>query len=374
MLRSTLFTLASLSLVAQTAKPESKPEPKAQQNQGVVAGVSTGSPNLPGPGAKAPEDKLIAKVGDEVIRESDIEQGLQGITPQQRQQMESSAQARQQYIKSFLEFRLLVAQGKKLGLHHTDPFKKKLAFAADQIVATELMSRDSEGLKKKIEQAEVDPKAYYEAHKDKFQYATDAYSARHILVKVKANEQDTAGISDADAKVKLAKIQGELKAGKKLADLAKEYSDDPGSKDNGGLYENFDPGQMVPEFGNAVKTQAIGVVGEPVKTQFGYHIVEVTAKAAKGTLKPFESVSKDIPQMAQSERQEKVWNEYLDGIKKVIPYEVYGESATATAKADVPAKTAPKAAAEPKKADASTKKVAAPVKKVDAPAAPQKHN
>ena len=366
MLRSTLFTLASLSLVAQTAKPETKAEPKAQQNAGVVAGVATGAPNMPGPGAKAPEDKLIAKVGDEVIHESDIEQGLQGISPQQRQQMESSPQARQQYIKSFLEFRLLVAQGKKLGLHHTDPFKKKLAFAADQIVATELMTRDSEALKKKIEGDPVDPKVYYEAHKDKFQTTTDTYSARHILVKVKANEQDKDGISDADAKIKLAKIQAELKGGKKLADLAKEYSDDPGSKDNGGLYENFDPSQMVPEFGNAVKTQAIGVVGEPVKTQFGYHIVEVTAKAPKGALKPFETVAKDIPQMAQAERQEKVWNEYLDGIKKVIPYEVYGESKNVAVKAEAPAKTSPKAVVEPKKA-------ATPVKKTDVPHAAKKN-
>jgi peptidyl-prolyl cis-trans isomerase C len=366
MLRSTLFTLASLSLVAQTAKPETKPEPKAQQDSAVVAGVATASPNFPAPGSKAPEDKILAKVGDEVIRESDIEQGLQGISAQQRQQMESSAQARQQYIKSYLEFRLLVAQGKKLGLHHTDPFKKKLAFAADQIVATELMAKDSETLKKKIEQADVDPKAYYEAHKDKFQTTTDTYSARHILVKVKANEQDKDGISDADAKVKLAKIQAEVKAGKKLADLAKEYSDDPGSKDTGGLYENFDPGQMVPEFGNAVRTQAIGVVGEPVKTQFGYHIVEVTAKAPKGAQKPFESVSKDIPQMAQAERQEKVWNEYLDSIKKVIPFEVYGEPKTSAVKAEAPAKATPTPAATPKK-------TTAPAKKVDAAAAPKKN-
>ena len=367
MLRSTLFTLASLSLVAQTAKPVAKPEPKVQQNAGVVAGVAASSPNLPGPGAKAPTDKLIAKVGDELIRESDIEQGLQGITPQQRQQMESSPQAHEQYIKSFLEFRLLVAQAKKLGLHHTDPFKKKLAFAADQIVATELMSRDSEALKKKIEQAEVDPKAYYETHKDKFQTTADTYSARHILVKVKASEQDKDGISDADAKVKLTKIQAELKTGKKLTDLAKEYSDDPGSKENGGLYEDFDPGKMVPEFGNAVRTQAIGVVGEPVKTQFGYHIVEVTAKAPKGALKPFESVSKDIPQMAQAEHQEKVWNEYLDGIKKVIPYEYYGESKTSVAKADVPVKTAPKAAA-------GSKKTNAPVKKADTTTSTKKND
>lgn len=376
MLRSALLSLASLSLVAQTgttpkAMPATqvqptvtaKPAAKPATTPAVTAGVSTNAPTMPAPGSKAPEDTVIAKVGDEIIHESDIEMGLNGITPQQRQEMASSPEARQRFVKSFVEFRLLVAKSKKLGLQKTDSFKHKLAFAGDQLLATELMSRDGDSLKKQMEMSEADEKAYYEAHKDKFQSTADTYSARHILVKVKNGEQDKDGISDADAKVRLAKIQGELKAGKKLADLAKEYSDDPGSKDNGGLYENFDPGGMVPEFGNAVKTQAIGVVGEPVKTQFGYHLVEVTAKNAKGAQKPFESVKKEIDQMGASERQEKVWNEYLGQIKKEIPFEFYGDGKIA--KSEATAKPAAKPATKPaEKPAAETPKTSVkPVKK-----------
>ena len=355
MLRSTLFTLASLSLVAQTPKPEAKPSPKP-----AVAAA-------PAPSAPKAEDKIIAKVGNELIRESDIELGLQAATPQQRQQMESKPEAREQYIKSFAEFRLLVAKGKKENLQNSESFKKKLAFATDQIIASELMARDAEGLKQKLAMSDDDIKAYYDAHKDKFQTTGDLYSARHILVKVKANDQDKEGNTDAEAKAKIAKIQAELKAGKKLADLAKEYSDDPGSKNNGGLYENFPAEQMVKEFGDAVKSQPIGVVGEPVKTQFGYHLIEVTAKTPKGTLKPLESVKADIQKIIGPERQEQVWKDYLDGIKKEIPYEFYGESKASAAKTDVPAKAtpkaAPKAAAEPKATDAKAKKAAPAAKK-----------
>lgn len=339
MLRSTLFTLASLSLVAQTPKPEAKP--KADH-----AVAATPAPNAP----KA-EDKIIAKVGGETVRESDIELGLQAANPQQRQQMEGKPEARQQFIKSFVEFRLLVAKGKKESLQNSESFKKKMAFAADQIIASELMAKDAESLKKKLQMSDADIQSYYDAHKEKFQTTGDLYSARHILVKVKANDQEKEGNTDAEAKTIVAKIQAELKAGKNLADLAKEYSDDPGSKNNGGLYENFPAEQMVAEFGNAVKSQAIGVVGEPVKTQFGYHLIEVTAKSPKGTIKPLESVKVEIQKTIGPERQEKVWNEYLDTIKKEIPFEYYGESTTSTAKADVPAKAAPKGAAEPKKTD-----------------------
>jgi len=358
MLRITLLTLASLSLLAQTPKPEDKP-----------AATATAAPTqAPSADKAAPaEDKIVGKVGNELIRQSDIEMGLSGVTPQQRKEVQNDPEARDRYVKSFVEFRLLVAKGRKLGLENSDFYKKRIAFAADQIIATELMNRDGDALKKKIELTEPELKAYYEAHKDKFQTTADTYSARHILVKVKANADDKEGLSDADAKAKIAKIQAEIKAGKKLADLTKGYSDDPGSKDTGGLYEGFDPGQMVPEFGNAVKTQAIGVVGEPVKTQFGYHLIEVTAKRAKGAQKPFEEVSKEIPALAQPERQEKVWNEYLDGIKKEIPFEYYPVPVSAAAASAAPAKTTPKPAVE-------TKKTATPVKKVDAAAATKKND
>ncbi len=351
MLRSTLFSLATLSLVAQTT-PEAKTAPAP-----TAAPAVSSAPRVP-------EDRIIAKVGTEVIRQSDIEIGLNGISPQQRKEVEGNPEARERFIKSFVEFRLLVAKGRKLGLDKTELFKKKMAFSADQIIATDVMAQDGEMLKKKIEMTDADLRAYYNAHKDKFQSTADTYSARHILVKVKANEGDKEGLSDTEAKAKVAKIQAELKAGKKLADLAKANSDDPGSKDNGGLYENFDPGGMVVEFGTAVKTQAIGVVGEPVKTQFGYHLIEVTAKNLKGTLKPFEAVSKDIAQMAQPDRQEKVWNEYLTEIKKEIPYEFYGEAKAETKKAD------PKAA-ETKKAE--PKAAEAPAKKSGTPAATKKN-
>lgn len=351
MLRSTLFTLASLSLVAQTPKPETKPSPKP-----AVAAT-------PAPSATKAEDKIIAKVGSELIRVSDIELGLQAANPQQRQQMESKPEAREQYIKSFAEFRLLVAKGKKENLQNSESFKKKLAFAVDQIIASELMARDADALKKKLEMSDADIQAYYDAHKDKFQTPGDLYSARHILVKVKTSDQDKEGNTDAEAKAKIAKIQAELKGGKKLADLAKEYSDDPGSKNNGGLYENFPAEQMVAEFGNAVKSQAIGVVGEPVKTQFGYHLIEVTAKTPKGTVKPLETVKPDIQKVIGPERQEQVWKEYLDGIKKEIPYEFYGESKASAVKTDTPAAAAPKAAAEPKSTDANAKKAAPAAKK-----------
>ncbi len=87
-------------------------------------------------------------------------------------------------------------------------------------------------------------------------------SARHILVstEAKANELKTA-----------------IENGGDFAQLAKENSSCPSSRDGGNL-GTFGPGQMVKEFDTVVFSAPVGVVQGPVKTQFGYHLVEVTSR------------------------------------------------------------------------------------------------
>ncbi|MDQ2919959.1 MAG: peptidylprolyl isomerase, partial [Verrucomicrobiota bacterium] len=70
-------------------------------------------------------------------------------------------------------------------------------------------------------------------------------------------------------------VEQKLKDGAKFEDMAKQYSQDPGSKDKGGDLGNFRRGQMVPAFEKAAASQSLNVVGPPVKSPFGYHIIEV---------------------------------------------------------------------------------------------------
>ncbi|HDX9588328.1 TPA: peptidylprolyl isomerase PrsA [Bacillus pseudomycoides] len=85
--------------------------------------------------------------------------------------------------------------------------------------------------------------------------------ASHILVK-----------DEATAK----KVKDELAQGKSFEDLAKQYSEDPGSKEKGGDLGYFGPGKMVKEFEDAAYKLKKDEVSEPVKSQFGYHIIKVT--------------------------------------------------------------------------------------------------
>ena len=113
-------------------------------------------------------------------------------------------------------------------------------------------------------------KAYFDAHQTEYATPEQARS-RHILIKVDANADPKA---DAAAKAKAEGILKQIQGGANFADLAKKYYDDPGSKDSGGELPFAQHGTMVPEFDKAIFSQKIGDT-EIVKSQFGYHIVQV---------------------------------------------------------------------------------------------------
>ena len=112
--------------------------------------------------------------------------------------------------------------------------------------------------------------SYYNQHQSEYQVLEQARS-RHILIKVDPNASPK---DDAAAKAKAESIANQLRHGGSWTELAKKYSDDPGSKDSGGELGFAQRGRMVPQFDNAIFTQKIGDI-EVVKSQFGYHVVQV---------------------------------------------------------------------------------------------------
>jgi len=118
-------------------------------------------------------------------------------------------------------------------------------------------------------------KAYFDAHQSEYETPEQARS-RHILIKVDAGADAK---TDAAAKAKAEGILKQLQGGASFADLAKKNSDDPGSKDTGGELPFAQHGTMVPEFDKAIFSQKIGDI-QIVKSQFGYHIVQVEERKA----------------------------------------------------------------------------------------------
>jgi peptidyl-prolyl cis-trans isomerase D len=142
--------------------------------------------------------------------------------------------------------------------------------------------------------SDADLRSYYDGHKAEF-VQEEQIRARHILVMV--NDKRT----DAQAAERIAEAQKKLAAGGDFAKLAEEYSDDTTSKVKGGDLGFFGHNRMVKEFEDAAFSAPVGKVVGPVKSSFGYHLIEVTAKQPGGQ-QPFEAVKEPIRARLSIER------------------------------------------------------------------------
>src|SRR5450759_1296868 len=175
------------------------------------------------------------------------------------------------------------------------------------------------GANAKVTEAQM--QAYFNDPNNKSQFVVpDSVTARHVLVSSKAEA---------------LKVQKLLIADPSTANwlkVAKQYSIDSGSKDKGGDLGSFPKGRMVPEFEKVAFSIKPGTVSAPVKSQFGWHVIEVTKKTP-GSSKTFAEAKPMIEQSLKSQLQAKAWETWLaDGEKKVdIKYAAGFDPKTLTA-------------------------------------------
>ena len=143
------------------------------------------------------------------------------------------------------------------------------------------------GGKPQVTDAEI--QVYYNAHQQQYQ-VKEQVKVRHILIAVPAGSDAK---TDAAAKAKAEDILKQIKAGGNFAELAAKNSDDPGSKTQGGELGWLDRGKTVPEFDKAAFTLAPGQTSDLIKTQFGYHILQVEDKKT-AHLRPLSEVKAEI--------------------------------------------------------------------------------
>jgi peptidyl-prolyl cis-trans isomerase C len=200
---------------------------------------------------------VLAKVNGAEIRQSDVALAEEELGPSLAQMDPAT---KQENVLSFLIDMKIVskaAEDKKIA--DSEDFKKKLAFARNRLLMDNLLAEEGkaattdDAMKKVYEDAAKQITSEQEVH------------ARHILVP-----------TEEEAK----KVEDELKKGADFAELAKKESKDPGASDGGDL-GFFTKEQMVPEFSKVAFELEPGKISDPVKTQFGWHIIKVEEKRAR---------------------------------------------------------------------------------------------
>lgn len=266
-----------------------------------------------GPAAAKAEDKVLAKVNGYEIKETDLKYAEAEVGPQLA---EMPAEKRKRLLLEFIiEMRLFAGAADEAKQTSGPDYDKRLAYwtlraKRDAYYEGAIKGSIGDGVAKGIYDDKV-----------KMIPAEDEVDARHILV---------------DSEEKAKEVVDKIGKGEDFSKLAVEYSNDPGSKAQGGKLGYFSKGQMVKEFEEAAFALKKGEVSKPVKTQFGWHIILVddrrtkpvpTYDEVKGHI--IDSMVQQKGQQAATELRAKAQLEYVD---PEIAEQVKQETAIAAAK------------------------------------------
>jgi peptidyl-prolyl cis-trans isomerase C len=258
-------------------------------------------PSAPAKPVDVPPDRVVLKVGDLSLTAAQFDQLVEMLPDQMKNSIRAGG--RKPFADNLVRVLVLAQEGKRRGLDQTPAFKLQSMFQQDNYLAGLTFTQ----LSKEGKVTEEDARKYYDAHKQDW----DGVRARHILIRfqgssvpLKPGQKD---LTDAEALAKAQELRKRVLAGEDFATLAKAESDDTGSGANGGDLGLFHHGQMVPAFETAAYAMKPREISEPVKTQFGYHIIKVEERQTK----PFEDARADIERRMAPEQSQKTLEELV---------------------------------------------------------------
>jgi peptidyl-prolyl cis-trans isomerase C len=307
----------SVCLVAQTP---TTPPPKPQLPATPVAPSTPASPTITSPEGVTlpleiiaapviPSDRVVIQVGDIKLTASQVDQILQAYPENQR--VFANGPGRNQFIEQVVRVLLLSEEGKRRKLTETDIYKNQAMYSLAGILA----NHTDEDIKRATRGDEALLKAYYEAHKAEY----EQIHARHILIRMQgsplplpAGQKD---LTDAEALAKALEIREKIVQGADFADLARAESNDAGTNFKGGDLGILKPGQTLPSFEEVAFALPEGEISQPVKTNYGYHLIKVEEK--KPT-RSFEELRPELERNLEAETSRKALADLKAKTKIVI--------------------------------------------------------
>lgn len=283
---SLYFLLTSLAgLYAQTAP--AVPPPR------VV--ITPGTPSLSMPATPVPPDKVVLTIGSEKVTAGEFEQMVEALPEQYR--AAARGPNKRQFAEQIVRVRIMSDEARKRKLDQNPAVQRQIELQRDNLLANTLF----QDMTANAHVDDATARQYFEEHKSEY----EAVHARHILIRAKGSplpaQPGKKELTEEEALAKAQEIHKKLVAGEDFASLAKTESDDARSAAKGGDLGSFKRDQMVPAFAQAAFGLGVGKFSEPVKTQFGYHLIKVE----EHDVKSFDEVKPELekrmrPELARS--------------------------------------------------------------------------
>ncbi|HVR44576.1 MAG TPA: peptidylprolyl isomerase [Thermoanaerobaculia bacterium] len=240
----------------------------------------------------ASADPVIMKAGSTEIRKSEFEHALSALPAEY--QAFASGPGKRQFAEDYLRLRMLADVAQKEGLDKDPKVQSQLKLLRENTLANAQIER----MRASVQLSDAELRKAYEERKETLERAR----ARHILIAFEGSPAAPAEgvLSEEAARAKAEEIRTKIAGGADFAELAKTESHDTGSGASGGDLGEFGRGQMVPEFEQAVFGTEPGRLAPVVRTQFGYHVIEVRER----TTMPLEKVRTQLEEQIRQEKLE----------------------------------------------------------------------
>jgi peptidyl-prolyl cis-trans isomerase C len=245
------------------------------------------------------ENKVLAIVNGKEITQNDLDIAISRF-PGERQGYFRNEEGKKQLLDQMVSFELIYNYAKDNGIEQEQDYIERLE-AAKKVLLTQTAINK---ILSEVRLTDDEIKAYYDVNKELFK-TEEAANARHILV----NSLEEAN-----------EIRSKIVEGMNFEMAAMQYSTCP-SKAQGGNLGQFTRGRMVPEFEDAAFKLEVGAISEPVKTQFGYHLIKVENKS-EASVKPLEEVYSVIKSELLNQRESYKYMQFTEGLKDKYKVEI----------------------------------------------------
>ncbi len=271
-------------MASAAAATEAKSEPvKAEPSAAVAEKAAAPDP-----------ETVLATVGSTEIKHKDVAAIIGRLDPQ-RAAMYDNEMGRRAILEELVNMELFSLLGAELGVEKDPKFIETMNEVRKDVTRQFAV----EAIMKDVAVSDEEIAEFYEKHKENFK-VPETVRASHILV---ADEDE------------MKKVRADLDAGMSFEDAARKHSSCP-SKEQGGDLGFFSKEQMVPEFGNAAFAMKVGDVStEPVKTQFGLHLIKLVDKK-EASVRPLDEVRAQLTESLLNEKKAGVYNDQLSKLRE----------------------------------------------------------
>ena len=252
-------------------------------------------------------EQVLVESKQVTVTSEEFDAELVRIPEESRAEVLASKERIRKLLENVLVRKTLAAQARGAGLNREPALLRQVEMAVDKVLSQAQVDHTVKELK--LPGFEVRASELYKIDIEKYTPPVKVH-ASHILV-------ETKGRTEEEALKRIQEVRAQAVDGKAFDALALEYSDDPSAKQNKGDLGFFEASRMVKPFSDAAFAMNVpGEISEPVKTNFGYHIIQFHEKTPKKAT-PFEEVKDGIVQGLR--------DSYLNSYKQNIVREILSD-------------------------------------------------